>query len=227
MMRVSYSDDLRVAYFNGYKFRKDLKTGYYLSTRKTDTGRAERLHRYVWRFYNGDIPDGYNVHHVDEDKANNEIENLLLLPKGEHSSLHGNERWKREPDKMIENLIENAIPASKAWHASEEGRKWHSSHSRQIIDNLKPQTYICEYCHKEYKAFPTGRHRFCSGACSSASRRKSGVDNEKRVCAVCGKEFYVSKYKKTETCSRRCGNVLRWNTRHNAMRETTGLQYGS
>lgn len=226
MMRVSYSDDLRVAYFNGYKFRKDLKTGYYLSTRKTDIGRAERLHRYVWRFYNGDIPEGYHVHHVDEDKSHNEIENLSLLPSGEHASLHGNERWERETDKMKENLRKNAVPASKAWHASDEGRKWHSSHARKVIDNLEPKTYICEYCHKEYKAFPTGRHRFCSGACSSASRRKSGVDNEKRVCAVCGKEFYAGKYTKIKTCSKRCGNILRWDTRYKAMRGAAGLQHG-
>lgn len=225
-MKVIYSDDLKVAYFNGYKFRKDLKTGYYLSTRKTDIGRAERLHRYVWRFYNGDIPEGYHVHHVDEDKSHNEIENLSLLPSGEHASLHGNERWERETDKMKENLIENAAPASKAWHASEEGRKWHSFHARQVIDSLEPQIYICEYCHKEYRAFPTGRHRFCSGACSSAFRRKSGVDDEKRTCGVCGEEFYAGKYTKIKTCSRRCGNILRWDTRHKAMRETASLQHG-
>lgn len=223
MMKVEYSEDMKVACFDGYKFRRDAKTGYYLSTRKTDIGRAERLHRYVWRFHNGDIPEGYHVHHVDENKTHNDIENLCILPKGLHATLHGNERWDREPNKMLENLRVNAIPASKAWHKSAEGRKWHSEHATQVISEMQEKTFVCEYCHREYKAFPTGQHRFCSGACASAFRRKSGVDNEKRICTVCGKEFYAGKYTKIKTCSRRCGDVLRWNTRYKAMRDAASL----
>lgn len=213
-MKVSYSEDLRVAYFDGYKFRKDAKTGYYLSSRKTDIGRAERLHRYVWRFYNGDIPNGYHVHHVDENKAHNDIDNLSLIPKREHLALHGNERWERESEWMKKNLKENAVPASKAWHASEEGRAWHSVHGKKVADSIEPKTYVCEYCHKEYKAVNTGRNRFCSGACQSAFRRKNGIDNEKRVCVICGKEFYAGKYTHNRTCSKQCKGVLCWNTRN-------------
>ena len=54
-------------YFNGLKFTRDDKTGYYLNSTI-----EKRMHRYVWEFYNGPIPKGYDIHHKDEDKANNE-----------------------------------------------------------------------------------------------------------------------------------------------------------
>lgn len=43
--------------YNGYRFVKDKKTGYYLSTKKID-GKRERLHRYVYRCEVGDILPG-------------------------------------------------------------------------------------------------------------------------------------------------------------------------
>lgn len=47
------------------------------------------LHRAVWEEANGPIPEGYVVHHVDHDKANNLLDNLTLMLWGEHSSYHG------------------------------------------------------------------------------------------------------------------------------------------
>ena len=44
-MKITYKDGY--AYVDGYKFRKDSKTGYYLSSKKID-GRRPRLHVYVW-----------------------------------------------------------------------------------------------------------------------------------------------------------------------------------
>jgi HNH endonuclease/Helix-turn-helix domain of resolvase len=55
--------------------------------RRTD-GDRELLHRDVWKSVHGDIPMGYDIHHKDEDKSNNDIENLELLPTAEHTQLH-------------------------------------------------------------------------------------------------------------------------------------------
>ena len=45
-------------------------------------------HRYIWEQYNGQIPEGYVIHHIDEDKSNNNIENLRMMLCGDHSILH-------------------------------------------------------------------------------------------------------------------------------------------
>lgn len=31
------------------------------------------LHRVVWQYYHGDIPDGCQIHHVDENPSNNNV----------------------------------------------------------------------------------------------------------------------------------------------------------
>jgi len=69
--------------WNGEKYtpRKD---GYY---RRTTRGRSY-LHQDVWEFHNGPIPDGHDIHHVDEDKSNNAISNLEILTCEDHGKLH-------------------------------------------------------------------------------------------------------------------------------------------
>lgn len=34
------------------------------------------------------IPPGYEIHHIDQNRNNNDIDNLILLPKKLHSQLH-------------------------------------------------------------------------------------------------------------------------------------------
>jgi hypothetical protein len=40
------------------------------------------------RYYNIDFGSEYVVHHIDENKQNNDISNLLLLPRKLHSKYH-------------------------------------------------------------------------------------------------------------------------------------------
>jgi hypothetical protein len=47
-----------------------------------------KLHRYIWIEHNGPIPKGLVVHHIDEDKTNNDISNLMLLSNKEHTYIH-------------------------------------------------------------------------------------------------------------------------------------------
>ena len=46
------------------------------------------LHDIVWENANGSIPDGYEIHHIDGDKQNNDIENLKLVTPLEHKRIH-------------------------------------------------------------------------------------------------------------------------------------------
>lgn len=72
--------------YDNLKWTKSKSTGYYRSTanRKTHVS----LHCYVWEKHNGKIPKGWDIHHVDLNKEHNNIENLICLPKAEHTSLY-------------------------------------------------------------------------------------------------------------------------------------------
>ena len=65
------------------RLRKD---GYYYISTKKHNGCL--LHRLIYEKYCGPIPNGYVVHHIDGNKQNNEISNLVLLSRNEHHQLH-------------------------------------------------------------------------------------------------------------------------------------------
>jgi len=69
--------------WNGNKYTLTTD-GYY---RRTD-GNRELLHRDIWAFNYGEIPVGYDVHHKDENKSNNAVDNLELLTTEDHTRLH-------------------------------------------------------------------------------------------------------------------------------------------
>lgn len=193
--------------FNGLKFTRDDKTGYYLNSTI-----RKRMHVYVWEFYNCKVPKGYEIHHIDHDKSNNDISNLQLISAEEHRRYHANNvsdevrQWRKE------NLNANARPKAIEWHGSEEGIEWHRSHYYEFQDKLNERTTKkCEYCGKEYEGL--SHNLFCSNACKSASRRKSGVDNVERICVICGSHFISNKYSKVCTCSLSCRSVLSYENR--------------
>lgn len=79
-------------YYDGKKFTIR-NTGYYSLTSDDRC----LMHRYVWEKEHGVIPKGWDIHHLNEDRADNRIENLECLPKSEHTrkySPHNNQYTK-------------------------------------------------------------------------------------------------------------------------------------
>ncbi len=227
MIKVQYSDGGNKAFFNGFSFRKDRKTGYYLCSKRTDIGKRERLHCYVWRYFNGEIPKGYHIHHKDENKSHNDIENLECVIMPAHLSYHGKERSILDRERVIKNIKENVIPKATEWHKSKVGMEWHKQHYEKMKGKPHiPTEYVCENCGKRFMAQKKGNVRYCSNACKSKARRESGVDNEERKCIICGNTFKASKYSKAQTCSAKCRSAICWDKRHKAQPKPTGLQYG-
>ena len=74
------------------KVRND---GYWYITTKENNGKL--LHRLIYEDEFGPIPQGFVVHHLDGNKQNNEINNLVLLSISEHHSMHATKenhpRW--------------------------------------------------------------------------------------------------------------------------------------
>ena len=44
------------------------------------------FHRVIWYYFNGDIPEGMQVNHIDEDKTNNALSNLNLMTPKQNSN---------------------------------------------------------------------------------------------------------------------------------------------
>jgi hypothetical protein len=74
--------------FNGFKYSKH-SDGWWQRTTKPRTW----LHRDVWEFHNGPIPEGYTINHIDHDRDHNDISNLEMLTYEEHGRETG--RWHR------------------------------------------------------------------------------------------------------------------------------------
>jgi hypothetical protein len=85
--------ELPYQYFNNIKFTPQ-SNGYF---RKSD-GDRELMHRYVWRHYNGIIPEGHDIHHINMNRADNNIKNLEMLRKDEHTRKYasGNNQYTKK-----------------------------------------------------------------------------------------------------------------------------------
>lgn len=55
------------------------------------------IHRLVWEAFNGNIPDGLQVNHINEDKADNRLANLNLMTPSE------NNRWGTKRERMVKS----------------------------------------------------------------------------------------------------------------------------
>ena len=154
--------------FNGHTYYQE-RTGYYSLSKQIKQKNPEmerRLHRAVWKFYNGEIPKGYHIHHKDQNKNNNDISNLELISPSEHSKLHQktgqNREWWHSPEGKIANKKGREL--CKKWHASLEGKQWHSEHQKNsIIKRLMNET--CEECGNIFRTFNDTRHKTVCRKC--------------------------------------------------------------
>ena len=71
------------------------KDGYWQISSGPNQGKL--LHRLIYEENFGPIPEGFHIHHLDNDKNNNALENLVLISKSNHHKLHfnmiNNPRW--------------------------------------------------------------------------------------------------------------------------------------
>lgn len=68
------------------------KNGYLyvqLRQKESDVGyKSCKLHRIVYEAFRGEIPTGWDIDHLDQNKENNNIKNLIALPHTEHLRRH-------------------------------------------------------------------------------------------------------------------------------------------
>ena len=167
------------------------------------------MHRYMWWFHNGDIPEGYHIHHLDGNPENNELENLEMIYGIDHSRSHAVSRMENDPEKFNKFQVAG-VKAAPVWHASEAGLKWHSENAKKTARRVSTHgvTLQCTHCGKDYQGLENiVKAGFCSANCQTQARYKSGVDNETRACVICSTPFITNKYTKRKTCCKACSNI--------------------
>ena len=72
---------------SGYILSNQNKKGWYLTVNLFDSDgvrHTRRIHRLVTEAFIGNIPPGYHVHHKDENKQNNRVDNLEIIHPVKH-----------------------------------------------------------------------------------------------------------------------------------------------
>lgn len=175
------------------------------------TGQIRYLHRDIWLAAHPgeEIPEGWHIHHKDEDPFNNDPSNLVLLSPAVHSEVHpGDQSWEEE--NLLAHL-DRIRPLAAEWHGSEEGRAWHVQHGKDTWEARQRRTpRPCEVCGTEFEPW-WDNAKWCSERCQQRARDKNPKYLETVTCPACGDEFQRDKYrtKRPETCGRKCAWVMR------------------
>ena len=134
-----------------------------------------RLHLAVWWHHHGIIPPGHHIHHKDENRSNNAIENFERLEGREHRGLHGKASGERGRDHL-----KLAQVAAAAWHQSEAGQRWHIQHGQNLTGREHPRTpAICQVCGENFMAAVAQIEyaKFCGPNCKAKDFRRRHRDD--------------------------------------------------
>lgn len=200
--------------FDGQVWRQR-PDGYYKNSKK------QYFHRYIYEKHHGPIPKGYVVHHADHDPANNDIANLVLMPRSEHHSHHSKGRSTSDKQKQVASAtfvrmwqeLEFDKKACVQCGSEFESKSMHKTRefcSAKCMEKwranaFRPETRKCAECGSDYKA--TRRvQKYCCEACNqkaAARRQRSQRQLVSKPCEQCGKA-YETKRANARFCSRPC-----------------------
>jgi len=121
---------------------------------KNGKEKTKQVHRLVFETFIGKLEKGYNIHHIDEDKENNNLDNLKLMSESEHTSFHmkgknnpmfGKHHSEETKNKMSENhynkitnqkIIDIQEDLNTGYYTQVQMAKKHGV-SKSVISNIK------------------------------------------------------------------------------------------
>lgn len=127
-------------------------------------GRCLRTHAVWWLTTGQVVPEGWDLHHKDENKLNDKFENLELVVHGEHSRRHQKARRKQFPTPQTCETCSKqflAYPAKQRRYCSLSCRR-----NRSVAARVEA---LCDHCGGPFSHAPWRKRRFCSPRCSALS----------------------------------------------------------
>jgi hypothetical protein len=94
--------------------------------------------KFYKKYYNIDFSNEYVIHHIDGNRENNHIDNLLLLPRGLHKKYHYLKSLVDNIDKYPTQIVGNMVGPE--------------NYNREIIANFEETLKECNKWH-DYKVF--------------------------------------------------------------------------
>ena len=185
------------------------------------------LHRQIWIDNNGEIPEGYVIHHKDNNPLNNDIDNLQLEEKGIHMSKHmlseerrqkSIENGKKQSARLIKQLREwrenNPDIAHEVY--SRNGKKQWKKAKKQLLkwceDNKEKHREICSKNGKRNIVYlQAGLKKWREENPDlykelNKNNIKSIIGEPKTaICKECGKTFTYRRKTGAKYCSNSCG----------------------
>lgn len=157
--------------FNGKRFGLHKGNRYYKRTKsKNGIKSTVFLHREVWEYHNGKIPQGMMIDHIDRDRTNNSISNLRIVNAKENRA-NISEQHK---EKYRQNMVKyNSLKSGKWWQDDVVKEK----RSERLSQNWKQREPIAKKCILCTAPF-YAKHavaKYCSKECRQENYFRKGV----------------------------------------------------
>ena len=139
-------------------------------------GKHQSVHRYVWEQANGQIPDGYVVHHINHDKLYNRLANLQLMTYQKHAAHHNDKHARIKTCVICETQYEpHATKRERSQTCSPDCRV--ELISLRMIARYGKHLVTCARCGTEFRVprCKASVARFCSRTCANKRMTKEAA----------------------------------------------------
>ncbi len=130
-------------------------------------GKRYTFHRIQWECHHGPIPDGMVIHHIDGNHRNNDIDNLRMMKREDHTRLH----------LAVYPQIKTCLQCGDQYKptGNKGGRKYctHSCFSKALSESMliHPRVKDCICCGEQFEMKNNrGTRKFCSRSCAAKTQ---------------------------------------------------------